>query len=56
VNDVDWGASDASKTILASGLSNGHIGIWDVSQDGTWENDVSRPWDGLGVPITVACC
>lgn len=34
INDVDWGSSDASKTTLASGLSNGHIGIWDVSKDG----------------------
>lgn len=35
INDVDWcNSSETSKNLLASGLSNGHIGIWDVSREG----------------------
>lgn len=34
INDVEWCYKDAARHVLASGASNGHILLWDVSRDG----------------------
>lgn len=34
INDVEWCCKDAARHVLASGASNGHILLWDVTRDG----------------------
>lgn len=50
INDVEWCCKDAARHVLASGASNGHILLWDVSRDGRTSQVRPCPFIGWLAP------